>query len=40
MPREHESVLVVDCTEDKGEILVEPLDLEEETGEKAARRMR
>ncbi len=36
MPKEHESVVVVDYAEDKGEVYVEALDLEEEQPEKAA----
>jgi hypothetical protein len=40
MPREHQSVLIVDCTEEKGELLVEPYDdEEEEEPAKAARRL-
>ena len=38
MPREHQNVVVVDYTEEKGELFVEPLDFEEEEPEKAARR--
>jgi membrane protein implicated in regulation of membrane protease activity len=38
MPMEHQSVLVVDYTEDKGELLVEPLDLEEDAVKSARRR--
>jgi hypothetical protein len=32
-PREHQNVVVVDYSEAKGELFVEPLDLEEELGE-------
>jgi len=38
MPLEHQIVLIVDYTEENGELLVEPLDFEEEP-EKAARRL-
>ena len=38
VPLEHQSVLVVDYTEEKGELLVEPFDLEEEPARASRRR--
>jgi len=38
MPKENETVVVVDYTEEKGELFVEALDLDEDEPEKAAQR--